>query len=414
MAVSLANPRALLLWFCCCAIYAAVTPAQVKPAPAQKPPQAKPAFRPDDPLNAPAFEHFYNMDYDHSVSEFEQVLKRHPDNPLAVNHLLTAVLFQELYRMGALDTGEYANDSFVTTPHRAADPKAQKRIKELADQALKLEEKQLSANSDDVDALYARGATRAAFATYTALVDRAWLSALRYAVGARRDHEHVLELNPGYTDAKLIVGAHNYVMGSLTWAVKVAVAVVGLSGSKGKGLQYLHEAADANGETSVDARIVLVVFLRREQRYDEALQLARGLIAAYPRNLLMALEEGNLLRAQGKNSDAAAAYRAIWQAGKQGRFVGLHYEIAAISLGALLRSQKDYYGAAAAYELVNQVEKPDTELAQKGNLCAGQMYDLIQKRDQAVKCYQAVITADGGTPLAESARKLLKAPYHGE
>src|SRR5262249_17907036 len=157
----------------------------------------------------------------------------------AVNHLLTAVLFQELYRLGALDTSEYANDTFVSKPHRPPDPKAQKRIKDLVDQALKLEEKELAANGNDVDALYARGVTRAQFATYTALVERAWFSALRYAVGARKDHERVLELNPNYTDAKLIVGAHNYVMGSLSWAVKVAVAMVGLSGSKEKGLEYL-------------------------------------------------------------------------------------------------------------------------------------------------------------------------------
>ena len=31
-------------------------------------------FRPADPLNAVAFDHFYNMDYLHAISEFEQVL----------------------------------------------------------------------------------------------------------------------------------------------------------------------------------------------------------------------------------------------------------------------------------------------------------------------------------------------------
>ena len=69
------------------------------------------AYRPHDPQNLTAFNHFYNLDYDHAVQEFEQVLGRHPDDPFAVNHLLTAVLFRELYRMGVLNTGEYANDS---------------------------------------------------------------------------------------------------------------------------------------------------------------------------------------------------------------------------------------------------------------------------------------------------------------
>jgi len=54
------------------------------------------AYRPHDPLNLTAFNHFYNLDYDRAVQEFEQVLARHPDDPFAVNHLLTSTLFREL------------------------------------------------------------------------------------------------------------------------------------------------------------------------------------------------------------------------------------------------------------------------------------------------------------------------------
>jgi tetratricopeptide (TPR) repeat protein len=369
------------------------------------------SYRPKDPLNVTAFDHFYNLDYDRAVQEFEQVLQRHPEDAFAVNHLLTAVLFRELYRMGALNTGEYANDSFIGAPHRPADPKVKQQIKDLVDHALKIEEKSLSANEDDVDALYARGVTRAQFSTYTALIERAWFSALRNAVGARRDHERVLELAPKDTQAKLIVGAHNYVMGSLPWAVKAAVTMVGLGGNKEKGSQYLRECTAGTGETSVDAQILLVLFLRREHRYDEALPLARALTAHYPRDVIMALEEGNLQRAAGRNQEEAAVYRKFWQDGREGHFPNLHYEIAALSLGDLLRSQKDYTGAAAAYEQVSQVAQPDAEILQKANLGAGEMYDLLQKRDQAIKKYQAVVATDAKTSWAETARQRMQEPY---
>src|SRR5439155_7684548 len=310
------------------------------------------SYRPNDPVNLTAFNHFYNLDYDRAVQEFDQVLQRHPDDPFAVNHLLTAVLFRELYRMGALNTGEYANDSFIHAPHHTADPKAQQRIKQLVARALKLEEKRLSANSKDIDVLYARGVTRAQFATYTALIEHAWFSALRNAVGARHDHEKVLELEPHNLDAKLIVGAHNYVAGSLPWAVKTASSVIGLGGNKEKGLEYLHQAAEGNTETSIDAKIVLVVFLRRERQFDEALHILRTLEPAYPHNVLFALEEGNLLRAKGDEQAAEAVYRQVWLDGKRGRYSGLHYEIAAVAQGDLLRDQKDYSAAATAYEQV--------------------------------------------------------------
>jgi tetratricopeptide (TPR) repeat protein len=246
-------------------------PATATGAPSNHPADQM-SYRPIDSQNAAAFDHFYNQDYDRAIQDFDQVLHRHPDDPFAINHLLTAVLFRELYRMGVLDTGEYANDSFVAAQHQPADPKAQQQIKDLVQKALKVEEDQLSANPNDVDALYARGVTRAQFATYTALVERAWLTA-----------------------AKLIVGTHNYVVGNLPWGVKAAVSMVGLGGNAEKGLKYLQECAAGNGETSIDAKILLVLFLRRERRYDEALQIARRLVESYPRNVLLAVEEGNLL-----------------------------------------------------------------------------------------------------------------------
>ena len=59
------------------------------------------------------------------------MLRRHPDDPFAVNHFLAVVLFRELYRMGALNTGEYTNDTFIRAAHRPADPKVKQQIQEL-------------------------------------------------------------------------------------------------------------------------------------------------------------------------------------------------------------------------------------------------------------------------------------------
>jgi tetratricopeptide (TPR) repeat protein len=364
-----------------------------------------------DPLVDAAFEHFYNMDYDRSIQEFEKLLDRHPNDPSAANHLLTAVLLRELYRMGAMNTGEYANDSFIGQAHRPADPKVKERIKQLVERAENLEEVQLKANSTDVNALYARGVTRAQFSLYTGLVERAWFSALRNAVGARRDHERVLELNPQYVDAKLVVGTHNYVAGSLPWSVKAAVAMVGLSGTKEKGFEYLKEVANSSGENSVDAKVVLSLFLRREHRFDEARANMHDLAARYPRNYLFPLEEANLLRAGGHPLEAAAGYRKVWQSGREGKYGSLHYEITAWGLGELLRSQKDYANAAAAYELVGEIQNPDPETLQKANLAAGEMYDLLQKRDLAMKKYQSVLAENASTPPAEQARKHIREAY---
>lgn len=371
-------------------------------------------YRPTDPLNQTAFDKLYNLDYDGAIQDFEKVQARHPGDALVVNHLLSAVLVRELYRTGAMNTGEYANDSFVGQIHRPADPAQKERIKQLVEQALKLEDAELARNSNNVDMLYARGVTRAQFALYTGLIERAWFSALRNAVGARHDHERVLELSPQYNDAKLVVGSHNYVMGSLPMWVKVAVALVGLSGDREKGIRYLEEAEKANGETSVDAGIVLLVFLRREHRYSDALSIANALAPRYPRNYLIALEQANLQRAWGKNREAEAQYRHVWQNGRDGKYGTLHYEIAALGIGDLLRSEKNYQAAALAYELVGDVTSPDPDVLQKANLAAGEMYDQMQKRDLAMKKYEAVVATNSGNSQAERARQRMKEAYRDQ
>jgi len=366
---------------------------------------------PHDPQADTAFDHFFNMEYERAEQEFERIVEKRPGDAFALNHLLTAVLMRDLYDTGAMNTGDYANDSFIGRTPRPTDPKIKDRIKDLVRRAQAVEEKQLKANPNDVAALYCRGVTRAQFSVYTGLIERAWFSALRNAVGARHDHERVLELDPDYVDAKLVVGTHNYVVGNLPWSVKVAAAIAGLSGSKEKGLAYLRDVAHSDGENAADAKVVLSLFLRRERLYDEALGYMQDLTAKYPHNHLFPTEIANLDRAAGRLPEAEAMYRKVWQNGREGKYGNLHYELAAWGLGELLRSKKDLSAAAAAYELVNQAPNPDPDILQKANLAAGEMYDLLQKRDLAMKRYETVLAGNANTGPADQARRYIREAY---
>jgi len=379
---------------------------------------AQTATEPDLPHGAPhdaqvdaAFDHFYNMDYARAIQDFERMVQTRPNDAFAVNHLLTAILMSNLYETGGMNTGDYTNESFIGHAPRPTDPKVKERIKSLVRIALSIEEKQLKANPKDVNALYCRGVTRAEFAVYTGLIERAWFSALRNAVGARHDHEHVLELDPNYVDAKLVVGTHNYVVSNLSWSVKAAAAIAGLSGSKEKGLTYLRGVAKGDGDASVDAKVLLSLFLRREHLYDEALGYMQGLTERYPHNHLFPTEVANLLRAAGRLPEAEAAYRKVWQNGREGKYGNLHYELAGWGLGELLRSERNFPAAAASYDLVNQAPNPDPDVRQKANLAAGEMYDLLQKRDLAMKSYETVLEGRADSGQADLARRYIKEAY---
>ena len=358
------------------------------------------------------FDHFYNLEYDKAIQEFEAAQKAHPEDPFAVNHVLAAVIFKELYRIGALDTEAYAADNFLTKkPAEPLDPAVRDRVMQLTNQSLALSQAQLQKDPNNVNALYARGSARALQATYIGIANHAWFSALRNAVAARHENERVLELDPKYVDAKVVVGTHLYIVGSLSWPVRVAASVTGLTGNKQKGLDYLRQATDSpHQEVATDAKIVLALFLRREQKYAEALQVVNGMQNEYPRNFLMATEYAHLLNAAGHGQEAIAAYRKVLAGCRANSYNQCRIEIPAYGLGEALRGQKDYAAAAEAYELAASSGK-DPDLRQRATLAAGQMYDLMQKRDTAMEKYKAVIAANSASNSADLARHYLKTAY---
>ena len=231
-------------------------------------------------------------------------------------------------------------------------------MKQLSDQALALSQARLDKNPDDVDALYARGITRGLRATYVGIAEKAWFAALRSAVGARHDHERVLELDPKYVDAKVVVGTDLYIVGSLNWPTRVAASVAGISGNKQKGLEYLRQAStEAHSEVANDAQIVYALFLRREQNYNEALQVVARMQTEFPRNFLVASEYAHLLNAAGHGQEAIAAYRKVIAGCRANAYSSCRIEVPAYGLGEALRGQRQYQEAAEAYELAASTQR---------------------------------------------------------
>ncbi len=365
-----------------------------------------------DATTRKGFDNFYSLDYDKSIREFETALQAHPDDPFAVNHLLSAIIFKELLRIGALDTEAYATDNFLDKKYiQPLDPKERERVYRLSAQSMQLSDGYLAKNPNNTDALYARGVARGLKSTYMGMAEHAWFGALRTALGARHDDERVLEIDPNYVDAKALLGIHLYVIGSLSWPAKVAASMVGVTGNKEKGLQYLRDViAHGTPEVAWDAKIALALFLRREQRYDEALQLVGGMYQAFPRNFLVATEYAHLLNAAGHGPQAVAAYKKIVAGCRGNAFTVCRIEIPAYGLGEAEKGQRDLQGAADAYALASSTAI-EPEFKQRAMLKEAEMYDAMQKRDLALEKYQAVIAANSGTESAELARRYMRQAY---
>ena len=373
-----------------------------------------------DPLNRQpevreAFQHFYSLDYDGAIARFENIQNAHPEDPIATAYLLDAKLFKELYRLDLLDTTFYANDGFLTGKHTVIeDPQMRDQIKSLADKAISQADVELKADPNNLNALFARGWARSLESTYIAMVERSFVPALHLALDARGDHAKVLDKDPNYVDAKMVVGTYQYVIGSLPFAFKLLIGFAGITGSKTKGIAMLHDSAAHGVITSVESRTCLMLFLRRDGQYQEAQQIAQGLKAEYPRDFLFRLEEANLSKDGGAGLKAVALYRNVIDlAQRPGYFYNPHLELAYFGLGDSLRGQNMYADAVNAYRSGANQPATSPELKRRCLLAAGEVYDLIHDHGAAAQSYQEVIASGSDSAQAALAKKYLKTPYSG-
>lgn len=368
-----------------------------------------------DPQVRAAFKEFYNLDYSGAVQDFDRYHGEHPGDPQATAYLLNAIIFQELYRQDLLDTTFYANDGFLTGRHATEeDPKKRDQIFGLADEAVQEADWRLSQNLNDVNALFARAWVRSLRCTYVAMVERAYGTGFHLATKARDDAARVLELDPNYVDAKLITGVYEYVVGALPWPFKLMIGFAGITGSKATGLAMLRDDGDRGVLTRLDAKTAIALFLRREGKYDEAIQVVIELKNEYPHDFLFCLEEANLRKDAGEGMRAVEAYRQVQaDSVRPGYFADARMELADFGLGDALRGQRHDDEAAQAYEQAARTPGVGPELKIRSFLDAGQCRDMAGQRQLAIGDYQAAIDAGPNTSRADQARRFIRAPYAG-
>jgi tetratricopeptide (TPR) repeat protein len=294
------------------------------------------------------------------------------------------------------------------------DPRTRDRILGLADEVVREADWRVGKNPNDKDALYARAWARALKCTYMAMVERSFGAGFRLAMKAKDDGIRVLQLDPDYVDAKIVVGIYEYVVGALPWPFKLLIGFAGITGSKTRGLEMLTDDGRRGVTTSVEARTAIALFLRREGRYKEAIQVVQVLKSQYPHDFLFCLEEANLRKDAGEGMGAVAAYRElVADSGKPGYFAEARLELAYFGLGDALRGQRHYGEAADAYEQAAGTPNVGPELKIRSLLAAGECRDLTGNRRQAVSDYQAAIGTGPNTSRADTARKNLRSAYRG-
>jgi tetratricopeptide (TPR) repeat protein len=374
-----------------------------------------------DPINLTpevreAHEHFYNLDYEGALTRFEAIQKANPQSAIATGYILMTLIFRELYNQDLLDTTYYAHDSFLTSKRSVPVPQATRdRIESLTNSAIDLCDQQIKANPNDANAWFARGYARGMHAAFITLAEHSYYAAARQGLAARGDSEQALRIDPGYDDAKMAVGIQQFAVASLPRVLRIMIGIAGVTGNKEKGLNLLRESAAHGIVTPVESRTALSLFLRHDARYPEAIVVQKGLADQYPHDYLFRLEVANLTKDSGNGPAAIAIYREILaDAKRSGYFIEPRLHMAYWGLADTQRGQNDIADAAQNYLEVAAQPTCSDWLRRRAQLNAGEMFDLLQNRDEAVKQYQLASAGGGDQSQADTARRYLKSPYTGK
>jgi tetratricopeptide (TPR) repeat protein len=368
-----------------------------------------------EPQLSRGWEHFYNLEYDRALHEFQQQAAREPSDPDAHNHVAHAVLYREMHLAGALESELVSGSNpFLRRERLAASAESAKLFNQALATAMELAQDRLKSAPNDTGAMYSLGVSHALRANYNFLVRKSWMDSLKDATAARKLHNRVVELDPSCIDARLLQGLHDYVVGSLPWHWKVLGFLGGIRGNREDGIKTLHLVAQKGEINKYDAHVLLAALYRRERRPAEAIPLLGPLIQRFPRNYLLRLELAQMHSDAGNKEDALEVLARIEALKKQGApgYTSLPLEKVFFYRGVLLFWYRDFNAAIDQLQRVTpHASKLDLQTAVMAWLRLGQTLDLTGRRAEALDAYKRAINIAPESDAAKESRRYLDSPY---
>jgi Tfp pilus assembly protein PilF len=364
------------------------------------------------------FDHFYNLEYDEALADFDQAIAKDPNNPDLHNHAAETVVFREMYRDGALESELVTgNNSLLRRAKLNPSPETKKRFLDEIQKALDLEQARLRRNANDTGALYAMGITYGLRANYFFLVQKDWSSALHDSTTARKMHNRVSELDPANVDARLVQGLHDYVIGSLPSFYKMFGFLIGFHGDKERGIRTVEQVAAHGSLNRIDAQVFLAAVYRREHQPAKALPLVEGLITRFPRNYLLHFEQAGMYSALGDGKKAVASVQQVAQLKSQraAGYARVPWESIYYQLGTIQFWYNDLDAALANMQKVTaHADEVDLNTGVLAWMRVGQIYDLTKRHSLAVEAYKKAMAFAPEAEAARESRRYISSPYHRE
>lgn len=365
----------------------------------------------------------YNLDYDTARKKFKEIETAFPQHPAGPQLLASTLWAQVLNESRRLQATLYNKDSFYADKEDKPDPKLINEFKAFTNKAKLLAKARLRENPKDVDAIYYLGAIEGLKAAFAVSVERKFFGALGDGNSSVDRHREVLKLDPNYRDAEITIGLYDYVVGSLPPFVKLIANIGGFRGSKKRGLATLEKVAKEARWASDDAKSLLIVLYKRENRFADALAICRELAVKYPRNYLFKLEGADALVSMAAASRKANNKTEVEQYEKEAfeAFDSLlskdkttaarAIDLIHFRYGESLLTAERYEQAAKEFLAAANTQGANQTITTMAHLYAAQSFDLAGKREEALKEYKIVLSRADVYDAHDLAKKGLKESY---
>jgi tetratricopeptide (TPR) repeat protein len=225
----------------------------------------------------------FQGDYDGAMARFAEMTRKYPESPAGEFYQAVTLIWKSYVDAVSLGYGTRAYDAEMETLLERVVAKAEAQ-RTRADRS----------KQDELEALYFLGSVAGARARASFFQNRA-IPAAKLARTAQDFFDELLKLDPEFWDGYYAPGNIYYAVGLVTDTTvgKVATTVVGQkslpTGDLARGLSYLKIAAEKSAVTGVDAKLALLQsYALNENRFEEALAIARELQARYPSNQIFA------------------------------------------------------------------------------------------------------------------------------
>jgi tetratricopeptide (TPR) repeat protein len=367
------------------------------------------------PAISKGFDHLYNLEYEPAIAEFTREIKLHPNDPFSYTHLAEALLYREMFNAGALESELVSGNNFFLAKAKIIPAEAeQKRFDEAIAKAITLSESRLATNSQDTEALYALGVAHGLRANYNFLIRKLWRDSLKEFTQSRKLHQQALQIKPDFIDAMMVGGVHDYIVGSLPFSWKILGFLIGFRGDRDGGLRTVERVAAEGQRARVEAMVLLAVAYRRERHAEKAVPLLNKLIEMFPRHYLYRLEMVQMYADLGKKDEALAILKTMEDlraAGATG-YKNLPGGKIYYSRGNLLFWYREYSGALPDLQRVTAAgAEAGLNTLMNAWLRMGQCYDMLGRRQEALRAYRQAIDGAPDSDAAREARRYLSSPY---